>query len=59
MDNPAEKLVKSLVSEALADAGNAALDGALKQAPILDALLNGQPVDIVVSPIRIQMGVVK
>ncbi len=59
MDDPVTKLVKATAAKALADAGGAALDGALKQAPMLDALLNGKPVDILVSPIRIQMAEAK
>lgn len=54
MENPIEKFGKEIVAAAanefrktLAEAGNAALDGALAQAPILDALVNGREVELV------------
>lgn len=57
MENPVEHLVKATVAKALADAGSAALDGALTQAPMLDALLNGEAVtlDVHIPPILLQL----
>lgn len=43
------------VNAGIASVANAAVDSALKQTPILDALLNGEPVTLTVSPITLQM----